>query len=271
MAEIPEIAKYCRQMHETLRGKEIADVQLLQPKCSSLSPAELCSALCGRTVERVYNRGKWIMTSLSGGMTLLLSLGMGADILYCPPGGEKPAKYMLDVQFTDGSAYTVRFWWFGYVEACPDSKLADEPRTGKIGIDPLDPAFTVEHLIKIMAGKKTGIKSFLLDQKNIGGIGNMYMHDILFKCGLHPKRKISDMTEADIRRLHKSMGEIFDLSCSLGTADYEMDFFGQKGNYSKDHFFVGYKEGEPCPSCGTEIAFLKTGSTGSYLCPSCQK
>jgi formamidopyrimidine-DNA glycosylase len=149
--------------------------------------------------------------------------------------------------------------------------MALEPNTKDIAIDPFDERFTPEYFSSLLKGKKTQIKAFLMNQKNVGGIGNMYMHDILFNAGVHPQKKISDMNETDIKRVYNSIIGILNLSREKGTFAYEQDFFGRKGGYTMDDFLVGYKENKPCPVCGETIVSLKTGSTSSFICPVCQK
>ena len=110
-----------------------------------------------------------------------------------------------------------------------------------------------------------------MNQKNVSGIGNMYMHDILFKARLHPQKKISNMDGDQIKLLYASITDILNLSRQKGGFAYEGDFFGQKGGYTRDYFLVGYKENQPCPVCGEAIELINTGSTSSFICPACQK
>ncbi|MCL2517072.1 MAG: hypothetical protein FWF15_00785 [Oscillospiraceae bacterium] len=264
MAELPEITKISTQMRDTLRGKTIQTVSILQEKCVNIPADEFQTQIAGAKVADVRNKGKWIVTSLSNGEQVLLSLGMGADILFFENEANLLEKYQIKLRFTDGSGYTARFWWFGkFALAAAD--------TLDIGIDPFDERFTPEYFANLLKGKKTQIKAFLMDQKNVGGIGNMYMHDILFGARLHPQRKISDMSGDDIERLYKSMVDVLNLSRYKGAFMYENDFFGQKGTYGMDDFLVGYKENQPCPVCGEKIINRKTGNTSTFICPACQK
>jgi len=271
MAELPEIVKIAGQMNDILRGKTICAVELLQEKCSNVAPGEFQNRAVNAKIKGVRNKGKWIATSLDNGENILLSLGMGADILYFENEGALPEKYQVKVSLADGGGYTARFWWFGKFLLVSDSDLASEPNTKSIAIDPFDERFTPDYFAALLKGKKTQVKSFLLDQKNVGGIGNMYMHDILFKARLHPQKKISDMDDAGIRLLYDSIIDVLDLSRKKGAFAYESDFFGQKGEYTMEYFLVGYKESQPCPACGEKIISVKTGSTTSFICPACQK
>ncbi|UCE10766.1 MAG: Fpg/Nei family DNA glycosylase, partial [Candidatus Thorarchaeota archaeon] len=119
-------------------------------------------------------------------------------------------------------------------------------------------------------GRRGRIKSFLLDQKNLAGIGNVYIQDILFEARLHPDRKIPTLSEKELEGLYHAIGDVLNRSIRLGGLAYEKDFYGLNGRFGADEFLVGYKTGSPCPECGAEIVKIKTGSTSSYICPECQ-
>ncbi|MCL2776276.1 MAG: hypothetical protein FWD71_23485 [Oscillospiraceae bacterium] len=271
MAELPEITKLAGQMKDTLRGKSIKNITVLQEKCANIAVDEFQDRTAGAKITDVYNKGKWIITSLDNGEYILLSLGMGADVLYFDSVNNVPDKYQVKVLFADDTGYTARFWWFGKFLLVSANGLASEPNTKDIAIDPFDERFTLEYFMSILRGKKTQIKAFLMEQKNVGGIGNMYMHDILFKAKLHPHKKISEIDEDEIKHLYKSIMEVLALSREKGAFAYENDFFGRKGGYTMDYFLVGYKENQPCPVCGESIILIKTGSTSTFICPACQK
>ena len=270
MAELPEITRLAAQMNETLSGKTIAQILLLQERCTNIPLTELETRLVGRTVKRVYHKGKWILTQLDGSENILLSLGMGADVFYFVADAADPEKYQVKLLFEDKTGYTIRFWWFGKYLIASDDELPTENNTKGIAIDPYDERFTTEYFENLLSGKKTAVKTFLMDQKKVGGIGNMYMHDILFRAGVHPQTKISELPAAKIQALYDGIRDTLFLSREKGAFFYESDFFGNKGKYGMDDFLVGYKEGQPCPTCGTPIELIKTGSTSSYICPKCQ-
>ena len=271
MAELPEIFKISKQMNDTLNGKQIESLELLQEKCSNISEDDWNARITGAAVDRVYNKGKWILTELDNGEAILLSLGMGADVLYYEKDAVLPEKYQVNLRFTGGDGYTIRFWWFGKYLSSAILDLENEPNTKDIGIDPFDARFDLNYFKNLLRGKKTGVKAFLMNQKNISGIGNMYMHDVLFKARLHPQRKISEISAEDVERLYGSITDILNQSLSVGAFMYENDFFGQKGSYGMDYFFVGYKEDKPCPVCGEKIVQIKAGSNSTFICPKCQK
>ncbi|MCR4428402.1 MAG: Fpg/Nei family DNA glycosylase [Caldiserica bacterium] len=270
MPELPEIWNLARQMDETLRGKRIAKVEIKQPKCLNLPPEDFQKLLVDKEVQGASSRGKWVFLKLSPGVTFLLNLGMGGEVLYFKDEKNLPQKYRLRVDFQDGSLMVINFFWFGYAHALGDQELPEHFPTAVLGMDPMkEGEFTLLNFKKLLKGKKGGIKAFLMDQKNIAGIGNVYIQDILFTAGLHPNRKIPSLKENEVEGLFKAIGEVLKEAADLGGLAYETDLFNRPGRF-KD-FLVGYREGKPCPSCGLEIKKIKTGSTSSYICPSCQK
>ena len=271
MAELPEIAKLAGQMKDTLCKKTIKKINIIQEKCANIPVDEFKNRTVGAKITDVYNKGKWIITSLDNSENILLSLGMGADILYFDSENNLPDKYQIKVLFTDDTGYTARFWWFGKFLLASTCELASESNTKDIAMHPFDERFTFEYFSSILKNKKTQIKAFLMDQKNVGGIGNMYMHDILFKAKLHPQKKISEMNGNEISLLYYSIIEVLNLSRDKGAFAYENDFFGQKGNFTTDYFLIGYIENQPCPVCGENIISIETGSTSTFICPDCQK
>ena len=256
-------------MTRQLHGKRIGKIELPQPKCLNI-PAKRFRRIVGKTVKETKAHGKWLFTELEPKDNLLLNLGMGGDLRYHKNRSTLPKKYQLRLTFRDNTELSVSFSWFGYIHLASDKELPKHKMTGKLGASPIDEEFTIERLRSILAGRRGNIKSFLLDQKNIAGIGNVYVQDILFKARLHPLRKMQTLTESEILALHQSMRDVLDQSIRLGGLKYERDLYGRHGRYGPEHFIVAYKEGKPCPVCGTTVVKTKTGSTSSYVCPRCQ-
>ena len=140
--------------------------------------------------------------------------------------------------------------------------------TAKLGPNALD--VTADNLRTLFKGRRGRIKSFLLDQSKIAGIGNFYVHDILFMARLHPLRTINTLSDAEIDALADAIHDGLQPSLDKGGAFYEIDLYGQNGTFTMDDVVIGYKEDQPCPVCGTPIEKIKTGSTSSFICPQCQ-
>ena len=269
MPELPEITNLARQMSKELKGKRISDVTLTQPKCLN-APAKRFRRIVGKRIRETKGRGKWLFTSLPNDY-LLLNLGMGGDLLYHENEASIPKKYQLQLRFKDDTALTASFFWFGYIHLVPDKELLKHKMTSKLGLPALDREFTAERFASLLSSRRGAIKSFLLDQGNIAGIGNVYVQDPLFKARIHPLRMIQTLSESEIRNLHQSIREVLSQSVKLGGLRYERDLYGRNGNYGPEHCLVAYKTGKPCPVCRTKIEKIRTGSTASYICPKCQK
>lgn len=270
MAELPEIYKIANQMNDRIAMKSIAKIELLQEKCSNKSSEVLNERLRNSRITKVFNKGKWIFIAFENKEFISISVGMGGDIIYYEHDNDIPEKYQINVCFSDGTGFTIKYWWFGKFNIFSEDELKNDENTKDIGMSPFDEGFTVEYFANLLAGSKKQIKSFVLDQKNIGGIGNMYIHDILFLSKLHPKTKISDISEQQIKALYESIIHVLNKSRGLGAFAYENDFFGEKGRYDMDSFLIGYKKDKKCPACGETIIHIKTGSTTSFICPRCQ-
>jgi len=270
MPELPEITVISRQMNKEIRGKRIQDIEAKQPKNLNISVAQFVKTAKSKVVTNVSSKGKWIFIKLDPAYYMLINRGMNADLLYFTPNQKLPPKYQFKLTFADKTGFTIHFQWFGYIHLIPEKDLTKHKLTGRLGISPTDAKFTREHFKKLLANRKARIKNFLLNQKNVAGIGNVYIQDILFKAKLHPNRKISTLSEKEITNLYNAIQTTLNHSIQLGGLAYEKDFYGQKGKLTINEFLVGYKTGKPCPACKTSIIKIKTGSTSSYICPKCQ-
>ena len=266
MPELPEI--YCRahEMATHLQSRKISAIVVNQPQCLNVSVDAFEAGLVGARVKSTAYHGKWLITDTSQGI-LLINLGMGGELLLVNQAN-MPGKWRVRFDFDDGMAFFINFWWFVNVHYAQPGERDCHTMTAKLG--PNANTITVEAFRQLLAGRRGRIKSFLLDKTKVAGIGNAYVHDILFRAGLHPLRTIPTLKDSDIDLLHQAIQDEFKRSIAKGGASYEVDLFGKKGGFGAKDLLVGYREGKPCPVCHTEIEKLKTGSTTSYLCPRCQ-
>ena len=266
MPELPEITLLARQMQAELVGRTIAGVEVLQPKCLNVSPEVFADALAGARLLSVTNRGKWLFVETDRGW-LLLNLGMGGEILLTSRA-TLPEKYRLILDFTDGACLSINFWWFGYAHYVRPGELADHGMTAGLGPNALD--LSAADLAAIFRGRKGRVKALLLDQDVIAGIGNSYVHDILFRARLHPLRNAAGLAPGEVNALASAIQDVLRQSIAKRGAFYEVDLHGEKGGFTLADILIGYKEGQPCPTCGAPIEKIKTGSTSSFICPRCQ-
>lgn len=271
MPELPEIAVIAKQMNQETVGKRIANVEISQPKILNMPVQEFVRTAEGKVVDSVSSKGKWLFVKLKQAHFLLINLGMGAELLYFKPKDKFPEKTQFKLTFTDKTGFTIHFWWFGYTHLVAEKDLSRHKMTSVLGMSPMDKDFTLDYFEKLLTDKKTAVKNFLLDQKNVAGIGNVYVQDILFKARLHPSRKTMTLTGKEIAALYGAIREVLSQSIKLRGASFEVGFYGKKGRFTGDMFLVGYKPGKPCPTCGTTIEKIRAGSTASYICPDCQR
>ena len=267
MPELPEAVVIARQMDETVRDKRIESVDILQPKILNRSGKTVKQILSGLSIEKVYPFGKWIGIQLSNDHRLMISLGMGGEIIYFEKGESLPDKIRFILHFSDQSGFYITLWWFGYVHLILPGENHD--MTDSLGPDPLEMDRNAFH--QILSNRKGGIKAFLLNQKRIRGIGNFYIQEILFQAKLHPLRTIPSLSQNDIDTLFNAIQSVFIESIRLDSSWYEQDFFGKRGGYTLENMSFTFQENDRCPVCTHPIEKIKTGSTSQYICARCQK
>lgn len=267
MPELPEILNIHKQFKKEFLGRTIVGIEILQSKCLNLPEQDFKSKVLNKAITDVGYKGKWIIIKLSEGL-LFFSLGMGGDFLLAKSGQEKaPEKYHIRLDFDDERSLYITFWWFGYFHYT-DNEI-EHSMTALLGFDPISPYFTFDAFNKMLEGKKGNIKSFLLDQHNIAGIGNVYIQDILFLAKVHPLKKINTLTDEQKFGLFEAIKNQLKKAADKQGLKFEKDLYGKNGGYEFE--YVAYQKGKPCPVCNTKIVEIKTGSTRSYICPSCQK
>jgi formamidopyrimidine-DNA glycosylase len=264
MPELPEITIFARDMQKELGGRTISAIEVLQPKCLNVPLAEFQAALTGAEIRDVIPRGKWLQVETTQGW-LLLGLGMGGEILLTDRGN-LPEKYRLIFDLADGACLAINFWWFGYAHYAAD--LTAHKMTSQLGPNALD--LTLDEFRALLRGRRGAVKTFLLNQKRVAGIGNVYVQDPLFKAGIHPLRSINTLSDEQMARLWEALRETLQESIDQGGSAWERNLYDEKGKWDESFFLVAYREGEPCPACGTTVEKIKTGSTSSYICPTCQ-
>lgn len=266
MPELPEIASRAAEMNSALKGKVISEISVSQPKCLNLPPEELRTNLSGAELQDSSYTGKWIKTRTTRGW-MLLNMGMGGEILLLD---EKPLpeKHRIIIDFSDSTRLSINFWWFGYLHFAALDQLQNHALTAKLGPNVLD--LSLEQFSDLCAHQKGRVKAFLLDQSRVAGIGNAYIHDILFMAGIHPMRMMNSLSMEEYSSLYQGIRDGLIPSLQKGGAFYETNLFGQKGGFQMEDILIGYREGQPCPKCGTPIQKIKTGGTSSFICPSCQ-
>ncbi len=279
MPELPETTLLARQLDDELRGRTVAGVDVRQPKCLNVDPGAFAAGLRGKTFGRVTVRGKWVLAQLlsaggpenepagSLGDRLCINLGMGGELLLLAPDQPLPAKWAVRLDLVDGGRLTAGFWWFGHVYLALGE---DTGPAGGLGPSPLE--LSLEEFQAILrASPAAGIKAVLMDQRRIAGIGNVYVQDPLWAAGIHPMRRIRTLTADEVGALWEQLRTRLKLAIDSGGSRYEVDIHGRPGNWGAEEYLVAYRQGRPCPRCGTPVTKIKTGSTSTFICSECQK
>ncbi|MBA3866936.1 MAG: bifunctional DNA-formamidopyrimidine glycosylase/DNA-(apurinic or apyrimidinic site) lyase [Solirubrobacterales bacterium] len=287
MPELPEVETVARQLEPELEGHRIEELEVLDARWSRpVPPAALGDAVRGATIEGLGRRGKYLMLALDGDRTLVMHLRMtgnlvlveGDDILDPAAGrllyqGERTtearhlrARCVLD----DG-----RELWFTDPRRFGEAFLIDNAdlpaRFAKLGVEPFSPEFTPEALGGMAAGRTAPLKSFLLDQSRIAGVGNIYADEALYRARLHPLSPAGSMKPEHRLALRDAVVDVLQMGIDAGgsSIDDYRDGRGEKGTM-QEKFLVHTREGQPCPSCEGEIVRIVVGGRSTYFCPSCQ-
>jgi len=268
--ELPDIFVLARSMDKALRNRQVDDATVNQPKCLNVSPRRFVNQVKGRHFVGFRQRGKWILSDLDGDWVVALNLGMGGEIrLHAEDETPVAKREKVIFRLDNGQQVWIHHWWFGHVHLVPRGRVDSHPQIGHLGPEPLADDFTVDDLRQMLEGKRGWIKKYLLDQRFIAGIGNVYVQDMLWYARLHPKRTADSLTRQEIEGLYRAIRGVLSDGIRYGGGPGEQDIWGNKGRY-QEHFRVGYKTGKACPECGTMVEELRVGSTTSYMCPHCQ-
>jgi formamidopyrimidine-DNA glycosylase len=271
MPELPEVETIRRQLAPHLEGRTLVDVEILDPRWTRPVPLDtVADELRGRVVERVGRSGKYLVWQLTGERFLLIHLRMTGALLFDPPAD--PLHTRVRFRLDEGHRLVYndprRFGTGHLVDglAARDAYLGE-----RLGIEPLTPGFTAEHLREMARGRRAPVKSFVLDQRRIAGVGNIYADEALFRARIHPLRPVGTLKRPQFEALREAIE--YALAAGIDAKGATIDDFrhvdGARGSF-QDLFRVHQHEGEPCPVCGTRIRKLVVGGRGTYVCERCQ-
>ncbi|MER3437663.1 MAG: formamidopyrimidine-DNA glycosylase [Chloroflexota bacterium] len=274
MPELPEVETIRRTLEPAITGRIITGLRTGSfPGVLGSTPAEVVAReISGRTITSVQRRGKFLVIHLNGDLAFVVHLRMTGrlvlrDRLAPPERFEHLAIELdigLDVRFADQRK-------FGRV------LLLDRAGLGQLecqlGAEPLDPEFTAGKFADLLRGRQGKIKSVLLDQRLIAGIGNIYADEALFRAGIHPERRASSLFQDEVERLHGAIQSVLrEGLVNRGTtfSSYR-DGWGEPGTNQANLGVYGRgRRGEPCPCCGASLRCVVVSGRSSHFCPHCQ-
>jgi formamidopyrimidine-DNA glycosylase len=266
MPELPEVETVVRSLRPLIAGRQIAGLRLLDPKLLRRPCGCRLENLEGRRILRVGRRGKMILVKCEGGLGLVFHLKMTGQMLIVKPSEPLDKHVRLVVRFRDGRS-ELRFRdvrRFGFV-LCLAGGEADSCREiAALGPEPFE--VTPDGFAALFAGRKGKIKSLLLNQTIVAGIGNIYADEILFAARIHPETPASSLRRADLDRLRAAVRKILAKAIAAGGSslrDY-VDAEGRLGEFQLAHK-VYDREGEPCAGCRGSVRRIVVGGRGTYF------
>lgn len=272
MPELPEVETVARDLASQVLGRTITGVVKLDwPRMvETPTPDAFAAGLAGRRIERVSRRAKWVLVTLSGGLTLAVHLRMsGSLVVYGAEEAIDPHTHLV-LGLDDGRRIFFRdVRKFGRVRLVDATGLA--ALEAHHGVEPLGPDFTATSLAGLLDRRTTRIKPLLLDQAVVAGLGNIYVDEALWHAGVHPERAAASLTRAEVQQLHAAIQEVLTRSITLGGSSFRdyRNGYGELGG-NQVTFAVYRRGGEPCQRCGTAIVRSVVAQRGTHFCPACQ-
>jgi formamidopyrimidine-DNA glycosylase len=268
--ELPEVETIRRHLAPHVEGRTLERLEVLDERWTRpLAPHAVADAVSGRRIERLSRRGKYLVWELEDDVFLLMHLRMTGTLLLDPVGAPPYTRAWLrltghDLAFTDQRR-------FGTAELALGPAALDAFFAARLGVEPLGDGFTGSLLYALTKTSRAPVKAFLLDQKRVAGVGNIYADEALFRARIHPLRPANRLTRTQAFALRDAVAETLHegIASKGATIDDFRDPDGVSGAF-QDRFLVHLREGEPCPRCGHTVRKLRAAGRGTYVCERCQ-
>jgi formamidopyrimidine-DNA glycosylase len=272
MPEMPEIETLTRKLRKILIGKQVAEVRLSGKPLRKPIADTFAASLCGRTIQKIIRRGKYLVFELEPRAFWLMHLGMSGRVLYHSSAGENSGHAHAIVRFSDSTELEYRdHRRFGLLASYEALQLGQIPQIQLLGMDPLDSMFNRDWLWPLLQKSRQEIKSFLLDQRKIAGLGNIYACEALFHAQINPTRRCHTLTLSETARLVDGIQTVLRLAIRHHGTSFSdfMDPDGKPGG-NQINLKVFQREGKECVRCGALIHRIRQGNRSSFFCFSCQ-
>jgi formamidopyrimidine-DNA glycosylase len=272
--ELPEVETVRRRLAPLVEGATITCAEIVDPRLTRpVAPGIVADALVGERIATVERRGKYLLWRLESGRTLVVHLRMTGSLLHAPVGDLPADAYRRATLALDtGAAVGYRdVRRFGTWELLDEGHLRPY-LASRLGPEPLSPSFTSARLTRVLEGRRAPIKSVLLDQRRIAGIGNIYADEALWRSRIHPLRPAGGLDAQEVARLHRAVRTALRRGVELNGStlrDYVTP--DGEGGGMQHEFHVYGRLGEPCDRCGRPIKRIVVGGRGTWLCPRCQR
>ena len=283
MPELPEVETVLRGLAPVLEGRTIVKAKVNRPDLRWPFPENMAGRISGQKISKLWRRSKYILADLSSGESLLVHLGMSGRILisgdplgtfvHDHPAAQKHDHVVFDID--NGARVTFNDpRRFGAMDLLSTDGADHHPLLRDIGPEPLSNAFNETYLIERLKGKKSAIKSVLLDQKVVAGLGNIYVCEALYRAGISPKRLAGKTAKKRLAALVPIIRQVLDEAINAGGSSLR-DFRQADGElgYFQHSFNVYGREGLPCVTDGCDHVVQRIVQSGrsSFYCKNCQK
>ncbi|HLT95949.1 MAG TPA: bifunctional DNA-formamidopyrimidine glycosylase/DNA-(apurinic or apyrimidinic site) lyase [Acidimicrobiia bacterium] len=275
MPELPEVETTRRHIAPVLDGRTIVAAELGRDRMArrNARPSDIADRLVGRRVESVGRRGKFLVIDLEDDLTWVIHLGMSGRLQVTEPDQPLEPHTHLRVRTDEGrEVRMIDPRTFGFVAVFTPEELAADSMTG-LGPDALEELPSPAELSARLDRRRAPIKSLLLDQRILAGLGNIYADEVLFRAGVRPTRPGGDVTEAELEAILRAIPEVLAAGIEFGgTSLDDLAYLlpdGRAGEYLARLAVYGRTD-EPCRVCGTPIERVVVGQRSSHFCPRCQ-
>lgn len=269
MPELPEVETTRRGIEPHLLKQRIARLVIRQPQLRWPIPETLIATLPGQRIESIERRAKYLLVNTAAG-SALLHLGMSGSLRVLDPETE-PGKHdhydwLLDsgrmLRFTDPRRFGSLLW---------QPAGSTHELLARLGPEPLGECFDGDHLWRLSRGRSASIKTFIMDQAIVVGVGNIYAAEALFAAGIHPRRKAGSVSRGRYGQLAVAIKQILSYAIERGGTTLR-DFISPDGapGYFEQELFVYGRGGESCRNCGAVIRSITLGQRSTFYCPRCQ-
>ncbi|HLF72359.1 MAG TPA: bifunctional DNA-formamidopyrimidine glycosylase/DNA-(apurinic or apyrimidinic site) lyase [Dehalococcoidia bacterium] len=276
MPELPEVETIRRDLEARIVGRRVTGVTIAPdsgkpvPVIKGTDESTFREGVVGARVVAVERRGKYLVVRLDTSTMIVVHLRMTGALLHRAPDAAPDRYLRATLSLDDGTELRFtdlrKFGGLWLVES------VDEAMSQTLGPEPLDEGFTLDVVREAVAGKKAPVKSVLLDQRRIAGIGNIYADEACFEAGIDPRRLGGTLKRPEVKKLHAAVRSVLLTGVESRGASFRdyQDADGKQGSMQM-HVKVFRRTGKPCYTCGTTIERVKLGGRSTHFCPKCQR
>ena len=273
MPELPEVETVRLALKKEILNEKILSVQILNKNLRYPIDSNFSNKVINKKIKKISRRGKYLILFLTKNITILLHLGMTGYFRFCKTNNPLKHDHII-LDFKDKKLIYNDVRKFGFVKVYGSKNINMSEHLVKLGLEPLDEKFNINSLRKSINNSKQAIKSYLMNFKNIVGIGNIYSSEILFDSSIHPCKLSSAISDEEIERLIISTKKILRKAIKLGGTSIK-DYKDPQGKigYFKNQLKVYSRDNKPCVNCKKNVMIKKIIIQGrsTFFCEKCQK